>query len=253
MTFATDEAHLWIFYYQTYQKYIRDCWSVIKHIQIKYSINMLIKIKPRMVREEFNRRINAGQSAWTLRAYRSALIKLERAIEHFYGFRVRLVPRDLKLPSRKVTLRRDRFAYTPEQTEKIIKAAYETRLDAAYVIDLIAHFGLRLIEALKLRVKDIRDDVIVVFKGKGGKCREVPLEAQDLLTTLIQGKQDMDLLFPGITERQVRYCMYKACSDVGITVHKVHNLRHQYSVKRYTILRKKGKSGQVHYNEGYGP
>lgn len=235
-------AHLWIFYHQTYKKYARDCWSIIKQVQEVHGVNLLIKIKPRMIREEFARRIKVGQSPWTLWAYRSALIKLERGIENLYGYKVRLVPRDMKLPPRRVKLRRDRFAYTPEETKEIIQAAYYKRLPAATVLDVIAHFGLRLKETLRLRVKDVREDVLVVFKGKGGKRREVPMVALELIEKLSRGKENAELIFPGITERMVRYCMEKACASVGITVHKVHNLRHQYAVRRYTILRKTGAS-----------
>jgi len=238
------EAHLWIFYYQTYRMYTQRCWSVIKQIRDRYGVNMLIKIKPWMVREEFARRIKEGQSAWTLKAYRSALIKLERGIEHFYGYKVRLVPRDMELPERKVKLRRNRFAYTPKQTKAIIDAAYSTGLPAAEVLDLIAWTGLRLSEALKLRAKDIQGDILVVFKGKGGKCREVPIPAgaENLINRLCECKSDMDLLFPKMTRRKIYHCMEKACALAGITVHMVHNLRHQYAVKRYKIKRNNGAS-----------
>jgi len=181
------EAHTWIFYHQTYRKYLNNCWSIIKSIQEKYGVNMLIKIKPWMVREEFNRRIKEGQSAWTLWSYRSAIIKLEYGIFIAYGYRVRLVPRDLILPPRRVVHRKDRFAYTQEQTAAIIQAAYQHCGAAAAVLELIAFTGLRIHEALNLRARDIIEDILIVFKGKGGKRREVTMsgEAMDLVEELL--------------------------------------------------------------------
>lgn len=238
----SGQAQYWIFYYQTFEKYSRDCWSVIRQIRDRHGINMLIKIKPHMVRKEFERRIAAGQSAWTLKAYRAALIKLQYGINHRYGYNVKLVPKDMMLPARRVKLRHDRFAYTPEQTQTIIANSYTLKLPAAAVLDLIACTGLRLHEALKLRALDIQSDILVVHKGKGGKRREIAMtnEAKSLADKLLTSKADMDLIFPGLSESQVRQCLQRACRQAGISVHKVHNLRHQYAVRQYGLKRDAG-------------
>jgi len=203
---------------------------------------MLFKIMPWMVRQEFEKRIRDGQSPWTLKAYRSALIKLEHGIYYMYNCKVRLVPRNLKLPARRARLRRDRLAYTPAQTKNIIDTAYRTELASARVLDLVAWVGLRLHEVLKLRAKDIQGNYLVVFKGKGGKRRElrIPTEAMTLVRQLVNGKTDMNLIFPGVSESMVRYCMEKACRLAGIEVHKIHNLRHSYAVHSYKVKRQAG-------------
>jgi len=236
------EASKWVFHYPTYRKYLNSCWSIIQPIQEKYGINMLIKIRPWMIREEFERRIREGQSAWTLWAYRSALIKLEYGIENMYGYLVRLVPRDMILPPRKVVKRIDRFAYTAKETAAMLQAAYQQCASAAVVLELIAYTGLRLHEALNLRALDIQADTLTVFKGKGGKRREVPIpnKALDLIEELMEGKAEMDLLFPELTQSKVRNCMEKTCAIVGIKVHKPHNLRHYYAVKQYKQARDAG-------------
>ncbi|HBX22687.1 MAG TPA: site-specific integrase [Desulfotomaculum sp.] len=236
------DAFKLIFYYPTYKKYVNNCWSIIQPIQDKYGINMLIKIRPWMVREEFERRVREGQSPWTLWAFRSALIKLEYGIFFMYGYRVRLVPRDMILPPRRVTQRKDRFAYTAKETAAMLQAAYQLCASAAVVLELIAYTGLRLHEALNLRALDIQKDTLIVFKGKGGKRREVPIpvEAMDLIEEIIYEKTDMDLLFPGLTQQKVRGCMEKACEIAGIKVHKPHNLRHHYAVKQYKQARDVG-------------
>jgi len=154
------EAHLWIFYHPTYRKYIKNSWAIIKRIQAKHGVNMLVKIRPWMVCEEFERRMEMGQSAWTLKAYKAALIKLERGIEHAYGHKVRLFPRDLQLPSTRLTARQGRFAYTPEETAAIVKAAYSAKLPAAALLDLLARTGLRLTEGLRLRARDVQRNTI---------------------------------------------------------------------------------------------
>jgi|GEM_PF-2435488 len=236
------EAHQWIFYYQTYRKYLDNCWSIIQSIQERHNINMLIKIRPWMVREEFHRRIQEGQSAWTLWAYRSSLVKLEHGIFLMYGFKHRLVPRNMVLPPRRIVNRKDRFAYSPEQVKKIILAAYQICSDGAIVLELISYSGLRIHEALKLRARDIQAKKLIVFKGKGGKRREVPIpdNARDLIEELLWGKSDMDLIFQRMTQQKVRGCMKKACEAVGIAVHKPHNLRHYYAVKEYKQARDDG-------------
>lgn len=120
------DDYLYFSYYQTYRAHISRCWSLIKVFQEKYGINMLIEIRPGMVRAELERRINAGYSPWIIWVYASALKKLEIGVKTMYGYPVKLMPRDMKLPTRSLKLRRNRFAYTSEQTKAIIQAAYDT-------------------------------------------------------------------------------------------------------------------------------
>lgn len=240
-------AHLFIFHHPTYIAYTKNCWAVLSHVQRRHGVNMLTKIRPWMISEELQRRVQAGQSAWTIKAYRAALTKLERGIKVFYVYNVRLVSRAMAMPPRQVKLRRGRGAFTPEQVKAIIAAAYLTCKKAAPVLDLIAHLGLRISEALKLRARDLREDTLVVYKGKGGKRREVPIpeDAAELVNRLFSSISGMDLVFPGITQRQVRSCLAKACTATGVNDSKVHNLRHSYAVRQYRLRIRSGFSDKA--------
>lgn len=230
---------------QTMKNYINWCCTFVHWAREHYGVKHLVELNHDIGRAYFAHLREKGCSPYTLKSVRSALLKLEIGIARAFRYRVRIVPRDLVLPRRSIQSRQGRFAYTEEQVRQILSYACGINLAASLVLTVQSRFGLRISEALKLRKTDVRENVLVVFRGKGGRRREIPIETpeqRELLALLCQGKNEMDLLFPGLTARGVERVLEKACALSGIEFHKTHNLRHHYAVKQYGEKVSRGES-----------
>lgn len=232
---------------QTMKNYINWCCTFVHWARENYGVNHLVELNLDIGRAYFAHLREKNCSPYTLKSVRSALLKLEIGIARAFHCRVRIVPRDLVLPRCSLKNRRGRFAYTEEQVQQILSSACAIDLAASLVLAVQARFGLRISEALKLRKTDVHLDrgALVVWRGKGGRLREVPIETpeqKELLSLLCQGKDEMDLLFPGLTARGVERVLEKACALSGVEFHKTHNLRHHYAVKQYDEKVSRGES-----------
>lgn len=231
---------------QTIKNYISRGCTFAKWCKEKYGIRYLVEITPDMGRAYVLDMQLRGLSPFTICATASALRMLEKGIKKAFHKSVHIIPKDIRVPKRRLIFRRDRFAYTDEQLEKIFIACRSIDPEAAVALEIQYHFGLRVSELINLRKQDIdfKRNMLIVWRGKGGRLREVPIEserARQLLEALCYGLDEMDKLFPRFKDRfDIERMMEKACHAAGIEVHKTHNLRHSYAVKKYVELRKGG-------------
>lgn len=230
-----------IYHGNTLKNYISLNCTFVKWAKQQYDIKYLKELNEEMCRRYFDRLKLNGRSAYTMHTIRDAIKKLEIGIKTAFHFNVKIVPDDLKLPKRRLNFRRDRFAYTADQVSAIIRAAAGFNEIAAKAIEVQSLFGLRKFELLNLRNTDIHfeRDILVVWRGKGGRLREIEIpnkRAKMLLEELVQGIGEKDLIFPELTEKTYQDAMEKACRQAGIEVHKTHNLRHHYAVKKCVKL-----------------
>lgn len=230
----------------TMKQYISICIRFARWAKIYYEIKHICDLRCRMVAHFLTDLIIEGYSTWTLQKYRSALRKLERAVMLTHHYHIRLVPKNFKLPVRNLSLRINRCAYTTEEVAKIFYCAETLNPLGAKAIYLIYRFGLRIHELLQLRPVDfeLREGYIIVFRGKGGLYRKVPIRAKgdlNLLLDLLGEKAKMDLIFP-LTITYMEKLMKKACKIAGIEVHHLHNLRHSFAVERIYELVGNGTS-----------
>jgi integrase len=118
----------------------------------------------------------------------------------------------------------------------------------ATLIALLASTGLRVSEALKLRIADITDDGLIIRETKFRKTRLVPLHdtaAAELQRYLMQRRQvgiDDDHVFVGRRGRALPYsavqCTFKMvlkaagiCTPPGRHRPRLHDLRHSFAVR----------------------
>ncbi|RPF49200.1 integrase/recombinase XerC [Thermodesulfitimonas autotrophica] len=105
------------------------------------------------------------------------------------------------------------------------------------LIALLLHAGLRVSEAISLRAQDVvireRSGHVMVRYGKGGKCREVPLNAtaRRILGEYLSGLSG-EWLFPGknggpMTRRAAEKALAKYGRLAGVEV-TPHRLRHTF-------------------------
>jgi integrase/recombinase XerC len=113
---------------------------------------------------------------------------------------------------------------------------YGSRRDQA-LVTLLLHTGLRVSEAVSLRVQDVvireRSGHVVVRQGKGGKYREVPLNAtaRRIIGEYMAGLSG-DWLFPGknggpMTRRAAEKALAKYARLAGVEA-TPHRLRHTF-------------------------
>ena len=200
-----------------------------------------------MCRDYIQTLISEGKSPYTIASICSALRKLEKGIKRKFHCSVHIVPADLKIPRRSLKLRRGRGAYTDTQVQTILKNARTINKIAADALEIQCFFGLRISEVLNLRVTDIHfmRQVLVVWRGKGGRMREVKMESPESaekLKMLCVNKTEMDLLFTDLDINKMEVIMKKACILAGVEHHKTHNLRHSYGVKLYVKRLEDGKT-----------
>lgn len=236
-----------IFHGETAKGYISKCCTFAKWCQKNYGIQKLADITPEMTERYFQEKVKKGQAPHTLMTMRSALKKLEIAFQKYVHHRLRIVPKDLELPQRSLEKRQGRRAYTDKEMFAILYGAEKIGEEVHGAMQLELWFGLRKTEVLNLRVTDVHlgRKMLVVWRGKGGRLREVPIETEKeiaLLKKLIKGKDEMDKLFPNLTAHQLEEAIVKACTKAGIKEHKNHNIRHTFACNEYDKRVREGKS-----------
>ena len=125
-----------------------------------------------------------------------------------------------------------------EEVQKIIEHVHKVKYKALFIF--LYATGMRIGEALAVRVKDIDSDrlQIKINKGKGQKDRyvDVPFELIELLRDYYRIYKPTDRLFYGenrdapLGERNVQYALKAAKEKAGV-IHDVspHTLRHCYA------------------------
>jgi len=88
--------------------------------------------------------------------------------------------------------------------------------------------GIRAMELVSLKKKDVRKDELIVRRGKGNKARMIPIDSHlyDLLSYYSDGLTKEDLLFP-LTTASVRNITHKY--QGSLNVHP-HTFRHSYAI-----------------------
>lgn len=182
-----------------------------------------------------------GLSPRTVRVYRAALKKLERGILKCFGARVKIVPDDFPLPPCRFVGRRA-GSYDPEEVQAILA---EVKTPESNVLRLQLLLGLRVSEAVRLRVADVDLAAPAVrVKGKGGLVRHIPAppEALPLLRSLTQGHAPEEKLFPSVKPSDVQRELLRACKTLGIPARGTHGFRHTYARMQHSTLLSLGLS-----------
>jgi len=111
------------------------------------------------------------------------------------------------------------------------------------LIGLLLHAGLRVGEAVRVKIEDIqiseRKGKVIVRSGKGLKRREVPLgsEARSMIRPWLENHPGGEFLFPGynnhLSERAAQAVIKKYAYLAKLNMEKVtpHVLRHSFATK----------------------
>ena len=133
-------------------------------------------------------------------------------------------------------------------TEKLPRTYSLHRAAYATLFGLIASTGLRISEALNIRLSDVQPDgVLLIRRGKGGKSRLIPLHStvKDALNAYLDSRVAIpavdDHLFlssrmRGISSKMAEYTFRRLTLHAGITqtgtrLCRIHDMRHTFATR----------------------
>jgi integrase/recombinase XerD len=147
------------------------------------------------------------------------------------------------------------YIYSAEELSRIVAAAAKLprtyalrRATYATLFGLIASTGLRISEALNIRLSDVQPDgVLLIRRGKGGKSRLIPLHStvvaalNSYLASRLNFPTIDDHLFVsartrGISRSMANYTFRRLVLHAGITQTgtrpcRIHDLRHTFATR----------------------
>lgn len=136
----------------------------------------------------------------------------------------------VKLPK----LKRERVEFwTIEEVESILSKAPNQSYMAFW--GLMAYAGLRFSEARTLRKENVRDGLIYVVDGKGGKSAEIPVSSilQELIAPYMDGREGLLIPADKVPTRcdHAIHALKRAVDEAGVKAGSRlhHKLRHSFA------------------------
>lgn len=121
----------------------------------------------------------------------------------------------------------------PLRTDDILDGLKLASLEEKTIVTLIYSFGLRISELASLKLKDIKENSIIVL-GKGNKQRQIPANTFviKLIKNYINEFSPKEYLFEkenkAFSVRQLQYRVEKVFKKIGISA-TPHQLRHSFA------------------------
>ncbi len=205
------------------KRYRSVCIQFIRFCRERYHIQAIKEIATDMVRAYIDERKASGLSPRTIATEITALrrLGLYAVIEKWLGHN--FVPDDLSVPHGS----RPRYSYAPEHAAKIIDSVTSVDRLAGDVLRMQLHAGLRINEAVRLRLDriDFEHNTLEV-KGKGGKIRTITLPDPSALAMLDRSKHYPLLQGNAISwTRRIEQLVQAACAEHHITCLGTHGFR----------------------------
>ena len=166
----------------------------------------------------------------------SAQNQFINAIKLFYSLHRNgeIIPEDIKRPRKQTRLPN---VLSKEEVARIISSV--GNLKHKCLLMVVYGAGLRIGEALNLRVEDIRskEKLIYIRQSKGAKDRRVPLSEKmlQILRDYFKAYRPRNYLFEGqnggkYSATSARNVFRRACQKAGISIKvTLHTLRHSYA------------------------
>jgi len=200
---------------QFFSKYIHTQWDEITHEDIEnYNHSAFIKRN---------------------RSY-SAQSQFISAVKMFYRVnnRVELAPQDIQRPIKEYRLPN---VLSKREVKHIILSSRNIKHKC--LLSIIYGAGLRIGEALRLRLEDVRTDenLLYIRRSKGNKDRRVPLSdtMKKLLFDYYQAFNPKEFVFEGqyggmYSPRSAQQVLKRCSKNAGIKIKvTLHTLRHSYA------------------------
>lgn len=181
----------------------------------------------------------------TLKQYEAKFNKLEKIVNKTYNINVNYKGYTLPLSKENTKIRDS--SMSKDDFMKLEKAFNSSKSSAKIAIQLTARTGLRVSECTKLQGRDInlKDNVIHVEDGKGGRNRDVPIRAEDrnYFADLKANIGDMERVCP-VRSDSINKAIDRAMKGEGIRNKyadtSIHCIRKMYAQKEYDRFRSEG-------------
>ena len=143
-----------------------------------------------------------------------------------------------KQPSKQI------YYLTLEESEELLKDIVgRNKIRDLAILTLFLHCGLRLSELCNIKVKDIKDDILVV-RGKGNKDRTVYLNEKclEVIESYMKERKNIKQSYLFVSERKnqiskrmIQYVVQKNIESAGLDTSKytTHKLRHTAATLLY--------------------
>lgn len=181
----------------------------------------------------------------TLKQYEAKFNKLEKIVNKTYNINVNYKGYTLPLSKENTKIRDS--SMSKDDFIRLEKAFDSSKSSAKIAIQLTARTGLRVSECTKLQGRDInlKDNVIHVEDGKGGRNRDVPIRAEDrnYFANLKANIGDMERVCP-VRSDSINKAIDRAMKSEGIRNKyndtSIHCIRKMYAQKEYDRFRSEG-------------
>lgn len=207
-------------------------------------IKLVKEVRADHIQSFLNQKANECSNA-TLKQYEAKFNKLEKIVNKTYNINVKYKGYTLPLAKENTKVRDS--SMSKDDFMKLEKSFNNSKSSAKIAIQLTARVGLRVSECAKLQGRDInlKDNVIHVEDGKGGRNRDVPIREEDknYFAELKAKIGDMERVCP-VRADSINKAIDRAMKGEGIrnkyTDTSIHCVRKMYAQKEYDRFRSEG-------------
>lgn len=182
----------------------------------------------------------------TLKQYESKFKKLEKIVNKTYDINADY--KGFKVPLSKENTKKRNTSMSQEDFKKLENYFKSSKSSGGMAIQLTSRLGLRVSECVKLQGRDIniKENIIHVADGKGGRDRDIPIRAEDrnYFINLKAKTGDLERVCP-VRADSINKSLDRAMKSLGIrnkyTDTSIHCIRKMYAQKEYDRCRAEGK------------
>ncbi|WP_270215504.1 tyrosine-type recombinase/integrase [Clostridium butyricum] len=209
-------------------------------------IKLVKEIKADHIQSFLNQKASECSNA-TLKQYQAKFNKLEKIVNKTYSLNVKYKGYQLPLTQENTKIRNT--SMLQEDFKKLERAFDTSKSYGRIAIQLTARCGLRVAECTKLQGRDInlKDDIIHVEGGKGGRDRDIPIREDDkqYFIDLKANIGDKERVCP-VRSDSINKAIDRAMERQGIRNKyndtNIHSIRKMYAQREFNRCRSEGKN-----------
>lgn len=207
-------------------------------------IKLVKEIKADHIQSFLNQKASECSNA-TLKQYQAKFNKLEKIVNKTYSLNVKYKGYQLPLAQENTKIRNT--SMLQEDFKKLERAFDTSKSYGRIAIQLTSRCGLRVSECAKLQGRDInlKDNIIHVEGGKGGRNRDIPIREEDkqYFIDLKANIGDMERVCP-VRSDSINKAIDRAMERQGIRNKyndtNIHAIRKMYAQREFNRFRSEG-------------
>jgi len=234
-----------VFSYADRKNLIDIASNFSNYMKVNYpDIRQVKEVRAEHIQGFFNDKAKECSNA-TLKQYQAKFNKLEKVVNKTYNINTKYKGYTLPLAKENTKIRDS--SMSKEDFKKLEKAFNNSNSSAKVAIQLTSRAGLRVSECTKLQGRDInlKDGVIHVEGGKGGRNRDVPMREQDkqYFSSLKSNVGDRERVCP-VQSDSINKSIDRAMKREGIrnkySDTSIHCIRKMYAQEEFNRCRSEG-------------